>query len=124
MLSCSFLFFVGPHIHLPVFVFYCIYFLYGMCGSLGLVTFIASEHFGTNIRATATIGIVNLMRGSVIPMIFAFNALKPMLGIPYAAIIVGAGVYALAFMGLAGLRETYGVNLDYVERLELRHQKS
>ena len=54
---------------------------------------IASEQFGTNIRAAATTTVPNFVRGS----------------------LVGALCFALALLSLMGLRETFGKDLDYLE---------
>ena len=41
---------------------------------------VASEQFGTNVRATATTTAPNFVRGAVVPLTLAFSALKPSLG--------------------------------------------
>ena len=76
---------------------------------------IASEQFGTNIRATVTTTAPNFVRGSVVLMTSAFQALRPALGIRGSAMLVGAVALGLAFVSLWGLEETYGKELDYLE---------
>ena len=76
---------------------------------------IASEQFGTNIRATATTTVPNFVRGSLVAVSALFQALKPGAGILGAAGIVGALVFALALLALVNLRETFGKDLDYLE---------
>jgi len=95
---------------------------YATCGALGFATgywavfaTIASEQFGTNLRATAATTVPNFVRGSLVLVSMAFTALKPARGVLGAAGIVGAVCFALAFAALAGLRETYGRDLDYLE---------
>ena len=75
----------------------------------------ASEQFGTNLRATVTTTVPNFIRGSVIPITLAFNFLRMPFGIIYSALIVGIVVFVISFISLHFLRETYGVDLDYVE---------
>jgi MFS family permease len=95
---------------------------YVVCFALGFATgywavfvTIASEQFGTNIRATVTTTVPNFVRGSLVAVSWAFAALKPGRGILGAAGIVGAVCFALAFLSLTGLRETFGKDLDYLE---------
>jgi MFS family permease len=96
---------------------------YGACVALGFATgywavfmTIASEQFGTNLRATATTTVPNFVRGAVVPMTLLFQALTPAFGIVGAAIAVGALTIALALAALALLDETYGKDLDFVEK--------
>ena len=76
---------------------------------------IAAEQFGTNIRATVTTTVPNFVRGSLVLVSWCFTALKPSAGILAAAGLVGAGCFALSLAALAGLRETFGKDLDYLE---------
>ncbi|MEK7233681.1 MAG: MFS transporter [Elusimicrobiota bacterium] len=95
---------------------------YLTCGFLGffsgywaIFVTIASEQFGTNIRATATTTAPNFVRGSLVAVSAMFQFLKPGQGILGAAGIVGALCFALALLSLTGLRETFGTDLDYLE---------
>ena len=76
---------------------------------------VASEQFGTNVRATATTTAPNFVRGAVVPLTLAFTALKPSLGVPGAAIAVGAVTMVLALAALGALDETYGKDLEFLE---------
>jgi len=76
---------------------------------------LATEQFGTNIRATVSTSVPNLVRAMTIPITLALTALKPAWGMLGAAIALGAVVYGLAFLALAKLPETYGKDLNYVE---------
>ena len=95
---------------------------YAVCGLLGFFSgywavfvTIASEQFGTNIRATVTTTVPNFVRGSLVPVSWAFQTLKPSLGVLGAAWWVGAACFALSLGSLALLRETFGKDLDYLE---------
>jgi MFS transporter, putative metabolite:H+ symporter len=95
---------------------------YAVCVALGFATgywavfmTMASEQFGTNLRATVTTSVPNFVRGSVVPMTLLFQALTPSFGILAAALAVGALTLALALVALAALDETYGKDLDFLE---------
>lgn len=76
---------------------------------------VAAEQFGTNVRATAATTAPNFVRGSVVPVTLAFNALKGPLGVVGSAATVGAATLVIALVALAGLTETFGKSLDFVE---------
>ena len=84
-------------------------------GYWGVFVTVASEQFGTNLRATVTTSAANVVRGCVVPLTLSFQALRSPLGIVHGAMLVGAGTVALAFAGLWGLPESYGRPLDYLE---------
>ncbi len=95
---------------------------YACCALLGVATgywavfvTVASEQFGTNLRATATTTAPNFVRGAVVPVTLAFNALKGSLGVRGSAIAVGTVTLALAAVALANLEETYGKDLDFID---------
>ena len=81
---------------------------------MGLVT-VASEQFGTNIRATATTTAPNFVRGAVVLVTTAFKAMKSPLGVTGSAMLVGAVTIVLGIASLLSLEETYGKDLDFVE---------
>jgi MFS transporter, putative metabolite:H+ symporter len=96
---------------------------YAVCLALGIgsgywavfVT-IASEQFGTNIRATATTTVPNFVRGSVPILTTAFALGKDQgLGVIGSGIAVGVATLSIAFFAVAGLEETYGKDLEFVE---------
>jgi MFS family permease len=76
----------------------------------------ASEQFGTNLRSTVTTTVPNFIRGSVIPITLVFGILKQPFGLVYSALIVGVISIIIAFISLYNLKETYGVELDYIEK--------
>jgi MFS family permease len=96
--------------------FYWVCFFLGLgCGYWAMFVTVASEQFGTNIRATATTTVPNFVRGAVPLLTSAFQALKPTLGVARSAESVGIAAVALAFLAATALEETYGKDLDYVE---------
>lgn len=76
---------------------------------------IASEQFGTNLRATVTTTVPNFVRGSVVAVTLSFQYLKGEVGIIQSAMIVGAACLAIALIALSQLKETFNKDLDYVE---------
>src|SRR5262249_14204946 len=60
-----------------LFVFYSVCLLLGFAtGYWAVFVTMASELFGTNIRATVTTTSPNFVRGAVVPLTFSFNTLK------------------------------------------------
>ena len=95
---------------------------YGLCAALGfsfgywaLIVTVASEQFGTNLRATVTTSVPNFIRGSLNPMAWAFLALKPRLGMLPAAAVVGGVVLLLAAASVGLMDESFGRDLDFLE---------
>ncbi len=97
---------------------------YVLCVAMGFTTgywavfmISAAEQFGTNLRATAATTAPNFVRGALVPMVWGFTQFRDLwgLGVIGAGIAVGVVVLVLAIVALAGLKETFGKDLDYVE---------
>jgi hypothetical protein len=73
--------------------------------------------FGTNYRATITTSVPNLVRGAVIPMTMAFQALLPRFGVVGGALWVGYSVIAIAMVAILALPETFHRDLDFQEMI-------
>lgn len=99
--------------------FYALSLLLG-CGTgyWALFVTIASEQFGTNIRATATTTIPNFVRGAVLPIgmgfFYFFNNMH--FSLVNSAIIIGIICFALALWSVWKVEETFGKSLDYYEQ--------
>lgn len=76
---------------------------------------IASEQFGTNLRATVTTTVPNFVRGSLVIILIAFQFFKDEFGILQGAMIVGFICLAISLIALSQLKETFNKDLDYVE---------
>ena len=78
---------------------------------------IATEQFGTNIRATVTTTVPNFVRGAVVPLTLLFQALKPVYNgsIVYSGITVAVISLAVAFFALSKMKDTFSKDLDYLE---------
>jgi putative MFS transporter len=97
-------------------VMYFLCFMIGAAtGYWALFVTIASETFGTNIRATVTTTVPNFVRGALVPIMLSFKALEPKTGIISAALIVGSVCIALSFISLMVIPESFGKDLNFVE---------
>lgn len=101
-------------------LFYLICFVVGLgTGYWAVLITAAAEHFGTNLRATVTTTIPNLVRAAVIPLTAAFQLLgrlwKDTGGLVAAAATLGAICSLLALWALTGIDETYSRELDFDE---------
>jgi len=110
---------VGAKIGLPTWLFYSLYFAIGIAaGAWVVINTMFLENFGTNIRATASIVLINFVRGASIPILVVFQTLRQTLGTTEAAVLIGCVVYTVGFWALKHSRETHGLDLDYVETRE------
>ena len=75
----------------------------------------AAEQFGTNLRATVATTTPNFVRGSAVLLAIGFQSLQEPLGPAGAAAAVGVFSIGVAVVGLLSLRETFGVDLDFME---------
>lgn len=76
----------------------------------------SAEQFGTNIRATVTTAVPNIVRAMTVPVTLTLKFLWPLLGLVQATLLIGVLVYGLAVWALYSLRETYGSELNYREQ--------
>jgi MFS family permease len=96
--------------------FYLLCFIVGLVtGYWALFVTMASESFGTNIRATVTTTVPNFVRGAVVPVTLSFKALETSMGNIYSAFIVGLVCFTLALVSLFFLEESFSKDLDYIE---------
>jgi putative MFS transporter len=98
--------------------FYFILFIVGIPnGFWSVFVTIASEQFGTNMRATVTTTVPNFVRGTTVLVTIAFSYFSGLIGTITSAAAVGAVVMALSFLSVYLLEETYHKELDYVEQI-------
>ncbi|MHB8584758.1 MAG: MFS transporter [Thermoplasmatota archaeon] len=84
-------------------------------GYTAIAVLVTAEQFGTNLRATATASMPNLVRGSVIPLTTALVLLAPSVGLLNATLALGTGTALLALVALRSIPETYGRDLRFLE---------
>jgi putative MFS transporter len=109
-------YFIFSPVTLTMFYFICALRGFGT-GYWAMFVTIASEQFGTNIRATVTTTAPNFVRGAVVPITALFNFLREPLGISGSALTVGGITLIIGFLALWKMEETYGKDLHYVEEL-------
>jgi MFS transporter, putative metabolite:H+ symporter len=97
---------------------------YGLCGLIGwtsgywaVFVTVAAESFGTNLRATVAITAPNFVRGLTALLTMAFKGLAPQFGIIPSAASIGAVTIVIAFFALNQVKETFGEDLDYIEKI-------
>jgi len=95
---------------------------YAVCACLGfcngywtLFIAVATELFGSNLRATVATTIPNFVRATVIPLSFFFGIAKGFAGTIYGALIVGLVTYTAAVIALLYLEETFKKDMNYNE---------
>jgi len=78
---------------------------------------IATEQFGTNVRATVTTTAPNFVRGSVVPLSLLFQYFNKLFGESFiqAGFLVAFLSLGCAFWALNGMQETFSKDLDYIE---------
>jgi putative MFS transporter len=108
------IFLLGRGFSVSFYYFLC--FLIGAgTGYWALFVTIASETFGTNIRATVTTTVPNFVRGATVPIVLSFKSLSASMGEINAALLVGGICLTLSFLSLLVLPETFGKDLRFVE---------
>jgi MFS family permease len=96
--------------------YYFLCFLVGTStGYWALFVTIASEQFGTNIRATVTSTVPNFVRGAVIPITLGFKFMEHSFGSVNSALLVGVICITLAMISVLSLKESFSEDLNYIE---------
>lgn len=96
--------------------FYTLVFFMGLTtGYWAVLIAFSSEQFGTNLRATVTTSVPNLVRGSVIPMMFLFQILRARLSLTQSAQVLTMGLTLVALLSVYFLSETFTKDLDFIE---------
>lgn len=100
--------------------FYFTLFLLGipMGGLWAVFITTTSEHFGTNLRATVTTSTPNFVRGATILITALLGMLTPLIGIWQSGVAIGIFFIGLAIFAAFIIHDTYGKELDYLERID------
>lgn len=86
----------------------------GFCSAYWIVTItMASELFGTNVRATVTTTVPNLIRVSAVPVTALFMLLTDHMNAVTATALTGACCFTAAGAALWALPEPFGRDLDF-----------
>ncbi|QDK42243.1 MFS transporter [Bacteriovorax stolpii] len=95
---------------------YLLCFLLGTCaGYWAVLVTTAAEQFGTDIRSTVATTVPNFVRGSGMIIATSFLIIKPHFTIVQSVLLIGGIVFALAFLALFLMKETFGRDLDFLE---------
>lgn len=98
--------------------FYTLTLLIGIAaGFWALFVTVAAESFGTNVRSTAATSIPNFVRASVLPLSLMLTPLREHFDYWLATMIVGGIAFAISLVAIYLLKETFGKDLDYVEKV-------
>jgi putative MFS transporter len=101
------------------FYFLCAYLGFS-AGFWAIFVTMAAEQFGTNLRATAATTVPNMVRGALPLIIALFKYLRgenaEAAEFIQAGLITGGIVMAISIVAAIFTRETYGKDLNYVER--------
>ena len=96
---------------------------YALCFGLGiaagywaLFVSIAAEQFGTNLRATVATTTPNFVRGSTVICTMLVTSMRAEHGLARSCLIVGVSSVLIAFLALWGLPETFGRDLEFLEK--------
>jgi len=97
--------------------------VYLWCGALGIASGYwiilitsASEQFGTNLRATVTTSVPNIVRGLNGPLALVFAGLAVSLGAHRAALLLAGICFLAGLAAISALKETFGKDLNFTEK--------
>jgi MFS transporter, putative metabolite:H+ symporter len=96
--------------------------MYAACALLGFGTgfwaifvTMAAEQFGTNIRATVTTTVPNVVRGALTLVTLLFVGLQSSLGYVKSGLVTGIVVMVIAIVAAVLSEETFHKDLNYIE---------
>lgn len=112
-----FVYLQATHITPNQFIWLCL-FMGFTCGYWATFVTIASEQFGTNIRATVTTTVPNFVRGALIPITYIFEFFVTRYGIISSARMMMVALIIIAFFSVNQLKESFGKDLDYLEETD------
>lgn len=97
--------------------FYSLCFVLGFfAGYWALLVTMTAENFGTNLRATMTTMVPNLVRASVIPLSFLFEFFYARIDIITSATYVALVSVFLGLVAVSQLPETFHCELNFLEK--------
>ncbi len=108
------LFFNLPNHSIKTFYFICAMLGFGT-GFWALFVTMAAEQFGTNMRATVTTTVPNIVRGSLVLTTFIFDTLQHNYSFVKSGWITGIIIMSVSCIALFFTHETFHKELDYIE---------
>ena len=99
-------------------VFYTVCCVLGFSvGFWAIFVTIAAESFGTNLRATVATTVPNFARGMLLLITMGFKGLQHYVTYLQSGMIVGVICIAIAIVAAYTVEETFGKDLNYVEKI-------
>lgn len=86
------------------------------CANWAVLLTTTSEQFGTNLRATVTTSVPNMIRGSAIGLTLCFTEIKTIVPSFEAALLVGAISLLIGALAVWKLEETYARDINFLEK--------
>lgn len=108
------LFFNLPNKSINTFYFICAMLGFGT-GFWALFVTMAAEQFGTNIRATVTTTVPNIVRGSLVLTTFIFDSFKHNFSFVQSGAYTGIIIMSFSCLALYFTKETFHKDLDFIE---------
>jgi MFS family permease len=100
--------------------YYTLCFILGIAsGYWALFVTIAAEQFGTNLRALVATTVPNVVRGSGVIFTTALTWLRQDFDLITSVTIVGVAAFAVTYLALWKLKETFSKDLDFLEHQEI-----
>ncbi len=99
----------------PEQVYFTIFLLGLGNGYWAIFVTIATEQFGTNLRATAATTIPNMVRGTVVITTTVFMVFKEYVSVLHAGALLGLICFAIGFYSILTVPETHDRTLDFLE---------
>ena len=84
-------------------------------GYIAMFLTATAESFGTNLRGTATSTVANFVRATTLLTLPLYQYFKPTLGVLGSGGLVAFLCFAVAYVSLFLMEETFHKDLDYVE---------
>ncbi|WP_443944477.1 MFS transporter [Pedobacter sp. AW1-32] len=76
---------------------------------------VSAEQFGTNLRATVTTTVPNIVRGCLIPITLIYNYLIPKFGIINSVLGIMVVLTIISLFAVSQLKESFNKDLNYIE---------
>lgn len=98
-----------------IFYLKCVFLGTGI-GYWGIMVLTAAENTGTNLRATVTTAVPNVVRFALLPFsTLLFSPLKNSIGLEHAGVIVALAAVGLAFWGVTAMKDRFEQEVDFKE---------
>jgi len=94
---------------------YLVFFMGIGAGYWATFVTVSAEQFGTNLRATVTTTVPNIVRGCLIPITLIYNYLIPKFGIVHSIQGIMVVLTLISLFAVSQLKESFNKDLNYIE---------